>query len=80
MTPYEIAIVGIGVVAVVIAVGAWMAHVSVVIGKMLSELHAIADKLNGHLDWIRSLDEQVGDHERRIVRLEYDREDRRSDS
>lgn len=49
----------------------WLTHVSVSIGKMIAELHSINEKLGGQLDWIKTLDHQVSEHEQRLSRLEY---------
>lgn len=49
----------------------WLTHISFAIGKMIAELHSINEKLGGQLDWIKTLDHQVSEHEQRLSRLEF---------
>ena len=61
----------IAIVAVLtVGTATWMSHLSFAVGKMVSELHAINEKLGGQLDWLKSLDSKVDDHEKRLMHLE----------
>lgn len=70
MTPVMWMLSVIGAVIIAMGIASWMTHLSMAVGKLLAELHAINEKLGGQLDWLKSLDTKVDDHERRITRLE----------
>lgn len=57
-------------ITLAVGIGSWMSHLSFAVGKMVSELHAINEKLGGQLDWLKSLDSKVDDHEKRLMHLE----------
>lgn len=47
-----------------------MLNLSFSMGKIVSQLQAINDKLSGQLEWIKTLDHKVDDHERRLMQIE----------